>query len=246
MMNLRTNSRLLRRCLRLRCSYSTSGLDDAPVPEPKSAPLLTKIRSDLMTAIRNRDKDRCVDSSKRCHSISFDIIGILVLTFRGSQYRNRLNAIRAILGDASHLSRTALYHEPVKSDSQILGLLQKRIKLSKSAVAEFRAASRSDLASSEEAQTAVFQEYISLVPVASEGDITSVVAEFIAEVIDKSLYEQQEVRNGAVTGRNGAVIKEVLTRLDGKNVDTAVVTKIVRTMLWDHEKKMQKLLSQQL
>ena len=128
----------------------------------------------------------------------------------------------------------------------MLRLLQKRINLSKSAVVDFRAARRDDLANSEESQIAVFQEYINFVPVASEGDITSVVAEFIAEVIDKSLSKQEEVRNGAVTGRNGAVIKEVLTRLDGKNLDMKVVSKIVRTMLWDHEKKMQENPSQQL
>lgn len=246
MMNLRTNSRLLRRCLRLRCSYSTSGFDDAPVSDLKPAPLLTQIRSDLMAAIRNRDTDRCVNSSKRCLNVCFDVIGILVLTFRGSQYSDRLNAIRAILGDASHLSRTALYHEPVKSDSQMLRILRKRVNRSKSAAADFHAASRDDLANSEESQTAVFQEYINLIPVASEEDIKSIVAEFIAEVIDKSLYKKQEVRNGSVTGRNGAVIKEVLTRLDGKNFDMTVVTKVVRTMLWDHEKEMQKIFSQQL
>ncbi|MCJ1425539.1 hypothetical protein MMC29_003439 [Sticta canariensis] len=205
-----------------------------------------KVRSDLMTAIRNRDKDRCVNSSIRCLNVSFDVIGILVLTFQGSQYSDRLHAIRAILGDANQLSRTALHHEPVKSDSQMLRLLQKRINLSKSAAVDFRAARRDDLANSEESQIAVFQKYINLVPVASEGDITSVVAEFIAEVIDKSLSTQEEVRNGAVTGRNGTVIKEVLTRLDGKNLDMKVVSKIVRTMLWDHEKKMQENPSQQL
>ena len=120
-------------------------------------------------------------------------------------------------------------------------LLQKRVKLSKSAAAEFHAARRDDLANSEESQITVFQEYIDSVPVASEEDIKSVVAEFLAE-LDKYLYEKQEVRNGEVTEHNHAATKEVVARLDGKNVDMAVATKIIRTMLWDHEKEMQRML----
>lgn len=137
--------------------------------------------------------------------------------------RSRLNVIRAIIADANHFSHAALYHQPVESDSQMLALLKTRLKLSKNAAAEFRAAKRDDLSEIEESQIAILQEYIDLVPVASDEEIKMLVA----DIIEKKLSEETKLNIGTVT-------KELLQTLDGKQVEMAVVTKTIRDMLLPH------------
>lgn len=216
MMNFGTHSRLLSRCLRLRCSFSTY-----VVP-----PLLARIRSDLKTALQNRNSDRCVKGPKRRQ----DVIDILVLILRMPLYRSRLSVIRAILCDASHFSHSSLKRKPIESDLQVLVLLKNRVKLSKTAAAEFRAAKRDDLSDIEESQIAILQEYINLVPVASEEEIKRRVA----GIIEKKSLEGQRLSCSTV-------IQELLWALTGTQVDNAVMTKTVRDLLQEHTDSYTKL-----
>lgn len=105
----------------------------------------------------------------------------------------------------------------------MLALLKTRLKLSKNAAAEFRAAKRDDLSEIEESQIAILQEYIDLVPVASDEEIKMLVA----DIIEKKLSEETKLNIGTVT-------KELLQTLDGKQVEMAVVTKTIRDMLLPH------------
>lgn len=212
-MNIRTHSRLLSCCLRFRCSFSTS------TPTYAGSPLLAQIRSDLKTALQNRNSDRCVKGPKRRQ----DVIDILVLILRAPLYRSRLSVIRAILCDASHFSHSSLKRKPIESDLQVLALLKNRVKLSKTAAAEFRAAKRDDLSDIEESQIAIFQEYISLVPVASEEEIKGRVA----GIIEKKSLERKRLSSSSV-------IRELLWDLTGTQVDNAVMTKTVRDLLREH------------
>lgn len=226
MMTMRTNSPLLSRCLRFRCSYHTS----SSAGDEKLAPLLVKIRSDLKSAMRNRDKDRCVKCSKRCLEFGSGVIETLTLIL----HRNRLNVIRTILGDATNFSHAALHHKPPETDSQVLVLLKTRLKLSKAAAADFRAAKRDDLSDLEESQIAVLQEYVGLVPVASDEEIKKLVA----EIIDKQLREQTRLNSNTVT-------RDLLRTLDGKQVEMALVTRTIRDMLFDLQIRLNEPESQQ-
>lgn len=145
---------------------------------------------------------------------------MLKLILRGLQYRSRLDVIRAILGDANHFAHSALKRKPIETDLQVLHLLKTRIKLSQAAAAEFRAAKRDDLSDKEESQIAVLQEYVSLVPLASEEEIKRLAA----EIIEKKIHEQAHLSSAYV-------IKELLGNLAGKQVDMALVARTIRDKL---------------
>lgn len=145
---------------------------------------------------------------------------VLKLILGGSQYRSRLDVIRAILGDANNFAHSALKRQPIETDLQVLHLLKTRIKLSQAAAAEFRAAKRDDLSDKEESQIAVLQEYISLVPVASEEEIKRLAT----EIIERKIHEQALLSSASV-------IKELLGTLAGKQVDMAFVARTTRDML---------------
>lgn len=71
-----------------------------------------------------------------------------------------LSVLRGILADVTNASKTPA---PIKTDRQMIKLLQKRVKASKDAASQFAAAGRQDLTGKEESQVAVLEEYASQV-----------------------------------------------------------------------------------
>ena len=70
----------------------------------------------------------------------------------------------------------------MRSESQVLALLAKQAKANKAAAAEFEAAKRDDLREREEAQLAVLNEYISLIPTIPESEIAEAVTTILANL----------------------------------------------------------------
>lgn len=114
-------------------------------------------------------------------------------------------------------------NKPVTTDAQILAMLRSRAKLSKSAAADFSTAKRDDLKEKEEAQIAVLQEYIDSVKMVSEEEILNLAAEAVKrlELEGKGIHM-------------GSVIKSLLEALDGKPVEMASVSRIVREVVRVH------------
>lgn len=114
-------------------------------------------------------------------------------------------------------------NKPVTTDAQIFAMLRSRAKLSKSAAADFSAAKRDDLKEKEEAQIAVLQEYIESVKMITEDDILTLATATVKrlELEGKGIYM-------------GSVIKSVLEALDGKPVEMASVSRIVREVVREH------------
>lgn len=128
-----------------------------------------------------------------------------------------MNAVRGVLAEITNFSKI---NKPVSTDAQIIAMLKSRAKLSKSASEDFRAAKRDDLREKEEAQIAVLQEYIDSVKMVSEEEILNLAAEAVTrlELEGKGIFM-------------GSVIKSVLVALDGRPVEIASVSRIVREVV---------------
>ena len=131
-----------------------------------------------------------------------------------------MNAVRGILAEITNFSKM---NKPVTTDAQIVAMLRSRAKLSKSAAADFSAAKRDDLKEKEEAQIAVLQEYIESVKMVSEEEILNLAAETVKrlKLEGKGIYM-------------GSVIKGLLEALNGKPVEMASVSRIVREVVRVH------------
>ena len=70
----------------------------------------------------------------------------------------------------------------MRSESQVLALLAKQAKANKGAAAEFEAANRDDLREREEAQLAVLNEYIRLIPTVPESEFAEAVTTILANL----------------------------------------------------------------
>ena len=70
----------------------------------------------------------------------------------------------------------------MRSESQVLALLAKQAKANKAAAAEFEAAKRDDLREKEEAQLAVLNEYINLIPTVPESEFAEAVTKILANL----------------------------------------------------------------
>lgn len=131
-----------------------------------------------------------------------------------------MNAVRGILAEITNFSKM---NKPVTTDAQIVAILRSRAKLSKSAAADFSAAKRDDLKEKEEAQIAVLQQYIESVKMVSEEEILNLAAEIVKRLKSegKGIYM-------------GSVIKSLLEALNGKPVEMASVSRIVREVVRVH------------
>lgn len=119
-------------------------------------------------------------------------------------------------------------NKSVSTDAQIISMLRSRAKLSKTASEDFRAAKRDDLREKEEAQIAVLQEYIESVKTVSEEEILILAAEAVnrLELEGRGIFM-------------GSVIKGLLKALDGKPVEMASVSRIVREVIRIHSERLQ-------
>lgn len=132
----------------------------------------------------------------------------------------RLSVLRAILAEITNASKTS---SPIANDLQLLALLRKRIGSAQSAVAEFSTANRPDLATKEEQQIAVLEEYAGSVETVEEADIKKAVE----GVIEKLKAGSEKLDLGSVlksvTGPGG--------ELEGKPVEKKKVVWIVKEIL---------------
>lgn len=136
-----------------------------------------------------------------------------------------MNAVRGVLAEITNFSKM---NKSVSTDAQIVAMLKSRAKLSKSASVDFRAAKRDDLREKEEAQIAVLQEYIESVKLVSEEEILNLAAEAVTRL--------------ELAGRGihmGSVIKSLLEALDGRAVEMASVSRIVREVVRVHSERLE-------
>lgn len=136
-----------------------------------------------------------------------------------------MNAVRGVLAELTNFSKM---NKSVSTDAQIIAMLKSRAKLSKSASEDFRAAKRDDLREKEEAQIAVLQEYIESVKMVSEEEILNLAAEAVnrLQLEGRSIYM-------------GSVIKSLLEALDGRAVEMASVSRIVREVVRIHTERLE-------
>lgn len=134
-----------------------------------------------------------------------------------------MNAVRGVLAEITNFSKM---NKSVSTDAQIVAMLKSRAKLSKSASEDFRAAKRDDLREKEEAQIAVLQEYIESVKMVSDEEILNLAAEAVTrlELEGKGIFM-------------GSVIKSLLEALDGRAVEMASVSRIVREVVRIHSER---------
>ena len=133
---------------------------------------------------------------------------------------NRLDVLRGLVSDATNSAKAA---KPVTTDSQMISIIQKRIKCSEAAVEEFSAAKRNDLEDREAAQIAVMEEYINANQFLTEDEMTKA----IQDVIDHLRAEAKNPNRGnimkALVGPEGC--------LEGQLVDKKDVARLVQDML---------------
>ncbi|EAQ88177.1 hypothetical protein CHGG_04796 [Chaetomium globosum CBS 148.51] len=125
---------------------------------------------------------------------------------------NRLAVLRAVLAETLNASKT---DKPIKTDVQLVGLLQKSARKSQEAAAEARQAGREDLAEKEEAQQRILEEYAAGSGVKEMGEAE------LRQVIEsaKAALVAQGVKGAAL---HGEIIKNIFKPgglLDGASFD---------------------------
>lgn len=133
---------------------------------------------------------------------------------------NRLAVLRSVLAATLNASKT---DKPIRTDAQLVSLLQKTAGKSQEAAQEARAAGREDLAEKEEAQQRILEEYA-----AGSG---------VREVGDAEIRQLVEFTKAALLAEGvpektlaGQVTKKVLAAggpLDGAQVNKSAVAKII-------------------
>ncbi|KAH6856725.1 Yqey-like protein-domain-containing protein [Chaetomium sp. MPI-CAGE-AT-0009] len=130
---------------------------------------------------------------------------------------NRLAVLRSVLAATLNASKT---DKPIKTDVQLVGLLQKSARKSQEAAAEARQAGREDLAEKEEAQQRILEEYAAGSGVREIGEaelrqiIESTKATLLADGIQgkalqgeiiKNLFKPGGLLDGAAVEKKGIV-----------------------------------------
>ncbi|KAK4150933.1 hypothetical protein C8A00DRAFT_36431 [Chaetomidium leptoderma] len=133
---------------------------------------------------------------------------------------NRLAVLRAILAATLNASKT---DKPIKTDVQLVSLLQKSARKSQEAADEARAAGRADLVEKEEAQQRILEEYAagSGLKGIGEVELRQLVESTKADLVAEGVQEK------ALTGQ---MIKKLLTPggpLDGAMVEQKEVVRII-------------------
>ncbi|KAG7287989.1 hypothetical protein NEMBOFW57_007509 [Staphylotrichum longicolle] len=133
---------------------------------------------------------------------------------------NRLAVLRSVLAATLNASKT---DKPIRTDAQLVSLLQKTAGKSQEAAQEARAAGREDLAEKEEAQQRILEEYAasSGVREVGEAEIRQLVESTKAALLAEGVPEKTLA---------GQVTKKVLAAggpLDGAQVNKSAVAKII-------------------
>ena len=103
------------------------------------------------------------------------------------------------------------------SDLEVLQVIQTLVKQRKDSIEQFTLGGRSDLVAREQAEVKILEEYLPA-PV-NEDELNNVILQVISEL---------QATNPKDIGR---VMKTVMTRFTGKNVDGKTVNDIVRAQL---------------
>ena len=127
--------------------------------------------------------------------------------------KDSLNVIR-MLKSAIQMAKIELKHD--LSDSEVIDVISKQIKLRKDSIAEFTKASRDDLASQYQKEIDILNKYM------PEQLSLEEVNKIIDEVIDKVKPESVK--------QMGLIIKEVSPKVKGR-FDMGEVSKIVKDKL---------------
>ena len=133
---------------------------------------------------------------------------------------NRLAVLRAVLAATLNASKT---DKPIKTDVQLVSLLQKSARKSQEAAAEARGAGREDLAEKEEAQQRILEEYAagSGVREVGEAELRQLVESTKAGLVAEGVQEK---------ALSGQMIKKLLAPggpLDGAMVENKEVVRLI-------------------
>jgi len=120
------------------------------------------------------------------------------------------------------MMKTAVKHKEVEKmkaleEGEVLGVLNSLVKQRKDSIDQFRKGGREDLATKEESEIKVIEQY--LPAAASDEDIQRAIAEAIQETGASSMKDM------------GKVMKATQARLAGKTADGARVSQIVKEKL---------------
>lgn len=143
-----------------------------------------------------------------------DTIAADIATAMKAKDAGRLSALRML--------KAAVMNKGVEKgrdleDAEVLQVVSSLVKQRRDSIDQFAKAGRTDLVDKETAEIAVLEAY--LPPAASPEEIDAAVAEAMAET-------------GAATPKDmGKVMKAVMPKLTGKNVDGRAVNEAVRRKL---------------
>lgn len=126
---------------------------------------------------------------------------------------NRLAVLRSILAAALNASKT---DKPIRTDAQLVSLLQRSAFKSREAAAEARRVGREDLAEKEEAQLRILEEYAagSGVRELNEAELRQLIESIKASLLAEGVQEK---------ALSGQIIKKLFTA--GGPLDNALVQK---------------------
>ncbi|AEO66982.1 c44127a5-0dc4-4b9b-a819-27faa998b59a [Thermothielavioides terrestris] len=126
---------------------------------------------------------------------------------------NRLAVLRSVLAATLNASKT---DKPIRTDVQLVSLLQKMARKSQEAAEEARAAGREDLVEKEEAQQRIFEEYAAGSGVRELGEaelrqiVESTKANLVAQGIEEKALQAQMIKSLLTPGGplEGAVVEK--------------------------------------
>lgn len=140
---------------------------------------------------------------------------------------NRLSVLRALLSQTLNASKTS---SPINTDMQMLALLRKSSAQSRAASEEFKKNGREDLASKEEDQIKVLEEYA--------GDVSVVGEEEVRRVVGGVVDALKGDGEGKGTLQLGDVLRVVFgpDGLGERNVERGEVARVVKEVLAEQGK----------
>jgi uncharacterized protein YqeY len=132
-----------------------------------------------------------------------------------SKNKPTLNVIRALQAEIINASKTA---KPITTDGALYSLIQKQIKGSTTAIAEFETAKRDDLVQKEQVQLDVLRGYAQEIPKVEESEIDGLI-----EGAVKALEEGKRTF-GSVMGR-------VMGGIKGRPADMEYLNKKIEEII---------------
>ncbi|KAK6528847.1 hypothetical protein TWF694_004081 [Orbilia ellipsospora] len=156
-----------------------------------------------------------------------DVLPPLLLTLRAdlkkfmkAKEKEKLNVVKAILAEVTNAAM-AQPPAPVKSDTDILKILNSMEKKHKIAIESFQTAARQDLVDKEQSQLEIVKQYASQVPILTTEELNKL----IEETIPKLKEDKTPVNIGTIVRDVTAKAKEMGRPVLGS--DIAAAAKII-------------------